>query len=116
MSAKKVYFDTLRSLAFGGISAVYAAVGSPVTINPRIVCFTNKTQGDMIVSTDNTNADGQIFVPAGTFKLYDLTANLVPGKDDTFVIAVGTQFYVKQVTAPVSGAFYIEYVYANAAV
>ena len=112
MSAKKVYFDTLRSLAFGSISGTYAALGTPFTQEARIICFTNKTAGDMILSTDNTNADGQIFLPAGAFKLYDLTANLVPGKDDNFVIAKGTQFYVKQVTAPVSGAVYIEDVYA----
>lgn len=113
MSAKKVYFDTLRSLGFAGISATYAAVGSPLTVNPRIMCITNKTQGDMIFSVDDTNADGQIFVPAGTFKLYDLTANLVPRKDDSFVIAIGTQFYVKQVTAPTSGSVYLEFVYAE---
>lgn len=113
MSAKKVYFDTLRSLAFGSISGTYAAVGTALTVNPRIMCITNKTQGDMIFSTDSSNADGQIIVPAGSFKLYDLTSNLVPGKDDSFVIAVGTQFYVKQVTAPTSGAVYIEFVYAE---
>ncbi len=112
MSAKKVYFDTLRSLGFAGISGTYATVGTPFTVQARIICFTNKTQGDMIFSTDNTVADGQIFVPAGTFKLYDLTANLIPGKDDSFVVAEGTQFYVKQSTAPVSGAVYIENVYA----
>lgn len=112
MSAKKVYFDTLRTVAFGGISGTYAVVGGPFTVEARIICFTNKTQGDMIFSTDNTNATGQIFVPAGTFKLYDLTANLIPGKDDSFVVAKGTQFYVKQVTAPTSGAVYIENVYA----
>lgn len=113
MSAKKVYFDTLRSLAFGSISGTYAAVGTPLTVEARVVCFTNKTAGDMIFSTDSTNASGQIFVPAGAFKLYDLTANLVPGKDDSFVIAKATQFYVKQSTAPVSGAVYIELVYGN---
>ncbi len=112
MSAKKVYFDTLRSLAFGGISAVYAAVGTACTVNPRIMCITNKTQGDMIFSVSSSNADGNLFVPAGTFKLFDLTANLVPGKDDNFVIAEGTIWYVKQVTAPTSGAVYIEYLYA----
>jgi hypothetical protein len=112
MSAKKVYFDTLRTVAFGGISGTYAVVGSPLTVEARIICFTNKTQGDMIFSTDSTNATGQIFVPAGTFKLYDLTANLIPGKDDSFVVAQGTQFYVKQSTAPTSGAVYIEIVYA----
>jgi hypothetical protein len=112
MTAKKVYFDTLRSLAFGSISAVYAAVGTALTVNPRIMCITNKTQGDMIFSIDSGNADGNLFVPAGTFKLFDLTANMVPGKDDNFVIAEGTIFYVKQVTAPTSGALYIEFIYA----
>jgi hypothetical protein len=112
MAAKKVYFDTLRSLGFASISATYAAVGSAFTVNPRIICITNKTAGDMIFSVDNGNADGNLFIPAGSFKLFDLTANMVPGKDDNFVIAEGTQFYVKQVTAPTSGAVYIEALYA----
>lgn len=112
MSAKKVYFDTLRSLAFGGISGSYAPVGTPFAQPARIICFTNRTQGDVIFSTDNTNVSGQILVPAGSFKLYDLTANLVPGKDDGFFVAEGTQFYVKQVAAPVSGAVYIENIYS----
>lgn len=113
MSAKKVYFDSLRTLAFGSISGTYGAVGTPLTVNARMVCFTNKTAGDMIFSTNNADAAGQILVPAGSFKLYDLTANLIPGKDDSFVLAIGTQFYVKQATAPVSGAVYIELVYAQ---
>ena len=112
MSAKKVYFDDLRSLGFAAISAAYAAVGSALTVNPRIMCITNKTQGDMIFSVSNTNAVGNLFVAAGSFKLFDLTANLVPGKDDSFVIAEGTQFYVKQVTAPASGDVYLEFLYA----
>lgn len=113
MSSKKVYFDSLRSLAYTGISGTYAAVGSALTVNARIICFTNKTQGDVIFSTDSSNSSGQILVPAGSFKLYDLTANLIPGKDDNFVLAIGTQFYVKQVAAPVSGSVYIELVYAE---
>jgi len=113
MSAKKVYFDTLRSLGFASISAAYAAVGGPTTVEPRIICITNNTAGGMIFSIDNTNATGQLFLPAGSFKLFDLTANMVPGKDDSFVIGKNTQFYVKQVTAPVSGAVYIEYIYGQ---
>ncbi len=111
MSAKKVYFDTLRSLGFASISAAYAAVGTPLTVNARIICFTNTTQGDMIFSVDNTNATGQILVPAGSFKLYDFTSNLISGKDDAFELAKATQFYVKQSSAPVSGSVYIELVY-----
>lgn len=112
MPAKKVYFDTLRSLGFASISGTYAAVGSAFTVEPRIICITNKTQGDMIFSVDSSNSSGNLFVPAGTFKLFDLTANLIPGKDDSFVLAQGTQLYVKQVTAPVSGSVYIELIYA----
>jgi hypothetical protein len=111
--AKKVYFDTLRSLAYGSISGSYAAVGSPFTVEPRIISITNNTAGDMIFSTDSTNSTGQLFLRAGSFKLFDLTANLVPGKDDSFVMAKGTQIYVKQVSAPTSGAVYIELVYGS---
>lgn len=112
MSAKRVKFDSLRTLAFGGISAVYAAVGGPLTVNPRIMCITNTTQGDLIFSLDNTNASGNLFIAAGSFKLFDFTSNLVPSKDDSFVLAVDDQWYVKQVTATISGGVYIEYVYA----
>lgn len=113
MSAKKVYLDTLRTLGFAGISGTYAAVGTPLTVEARIISITNNTAGDMIFSTDSTNATGQLFLHAGSFKLFDLTSNLVPGKDDNFVLPKGTQFYVKQLTAPTSGAVYIEAVYGS---
>jgi hypothetical protein len=114
MSAKKVYFDTLRSLAFGSISGTYAAVGVALLVNPRIICITNDTDASMIFSIDNTNVPGQLFLPAFSFKLFDLTANLVPGQDDGFIMAVGDIMYVKQASgAPSEGAVYIEYVYGT---
>lgn len=112
MSAKKVYFDTLRSLGFAGISGAYAAVGTPLSVTGRIVCITNLTSGDMIFSTDNTIVAGQLLLPAGSFKLFDLTSNSEVASDDAFVLGIGTQFYVKQLTAPVTGSVYIELVYA----
>jgi len=113
MPAKRVYFDTLRSLAFGGISASYAAVGAALTVEPRIICITNDTNGGMIFSDDNTNATGKLYLPPSTFKLFDLTANLVPAKDDGFVIAKGTIIYVKQAAAPSAGGVYVEYIYGT---
>lgn len=113
MSAKRVYFDTLRSLAFGSISGTYAAVGAASTVEPRIICITNDTDASMIFSDDSDNATGKLVLTRGSFKLFDLTANLVPGKDDSFVIPKGTTWYVKQVSAPTSGAVYIEYVYGT---
>jgi len=112
MSAKRVYFDTLRTLAFGGISGTYAAVGAALTVNPRIMCVTNATNADMIFSDDSGNATGKLFVAASSFKLFDLTTNHVD-KDDNFVIAKGVIMYVKQVSAPTSGSVYLEYVYAQ---
>lgn len=109
MSAKRVYFDVLRSLAFSGISGTYAAVGTALTVEPRIIILTNATQGAVIFSDDGIN--DKLYVAAGSFKLLDLTANLIPWKDDSFVIAKGTIIYVKQVAAPISGAVYLEYIH-----
>lgn len=104
--ATRANFEDLRELAFGGISAAYAVVGS-VTASPvRGVCVSNNTAGDMYFTMDNTR--NQLFVAAGSFKLWDIQANINPQFDDKYVLPVGTQFYVKQITAPVSGSVYIE--------
>ena len=99
-------FDALRKLDYTGISGTYAAVGSAVTKRVRVVCFTNDTEGSVVFTNDVT--EDQIFVKAGSFKLFDTTAN-INGKDDTFVFPIGTLFYVKQLGAPVSGSVYIEF-------
>ena len=102
-------FDELRSLAFGGISGSYAAVGSSLDQYARVITITNNTEGDMLFTTDNSR--DELFVAAGSFKLYDIQANMNDRDDDKFVLAKGTQFYVKQVTAPTSGSVYIEFIY-----
>lgn len=107
----RAFFESLKSLAFGGISGTYAAVGSPTANQIRAFCITNNTQGDMIFSTDNTVVAGEMFVAAGSYKLYDVQANINPQFDDKYVFPVGTQFYVKQDTAPVAGSVYVECLY-----
>lgn len=111
MGQSRVFFEPLKSLAFGGISGSYAAVGDPTSNQVRAFCITNDTQGDMIFSFDNTLAVGQMFVAAGSYKLFDLQANMNAQFDDKYVLAVGSQLYVKQVTAPVSGGVYFECIY-----
>ena len=96
--------ETLRSLAFGSISGSYAAVGSPLVYPSRILIITNKTDKDMLFSVDGTN--DHFIVPTGTSQLIDLNSNR-DGNKNSFVFAVGTQFYVKQVSAPGSGSVYI---------
>ncbi|MDP2652189.1 MAG: hypothetical protein Q8O94_03565 [bacterium] len=107
----RAFFDTLRTLAFGGISAVYATVGTPFTQRARGVCFTNNTEGDVVFSDDPDVVEGKIFVAAGSFKLWDVQANQNAQFDDSYVLPIGTQFYVKQLEAPVSGSVYIENIY-----
>ena len=104
----RAFFEPLRTLAFGGISGTYEPVGPPTTHPVRAFCITNNTQGDMIFSTDETDAQGHMFVSQGSYKLYDVQANQNAQFDDKYVFPVGTQFYVKQVTAPTAGDVYIE--------
>jgi len=101
-------FEPLRSLGFASISASYAAVGTPSTHPVRAFCLNNNTQGDMIFSRDNTLSEGELFVKAGSYKLWDVQSNRKTTNEDRYVLDEGTQWYVKQITAPVSGAVYIE--------
>ena len=106
--SSRAFFEPIRTIAFDAISAAYASVGAVSTREIRAFCISNNTQGDMYFTTDVT--EDQIFLAAGSFKLYDLQANVGPC-DDKFVFPVGTQFSVKQITAPVSGSVYVELLY-----
>jgi homogentisate 1,2-dioxygenase len=106
--AARAFFEPIKTLAFGGISGAYASVGSPSDHEIRVFKISNNTQGDMYFTTD-VNED-QIFLSAGAFTLYDVQANIGP-PDDKFVLPKGTQFSVKQITAPTSGDVYIEIIY-----
>lgn len=102
-----VSFDDLRSLAFGSISGTYAAVGSAFSHRVRLICVTNNTDGDMIFTIDPTITAGQLFVASSSFKLFDLATNTLLTQKE-WVLPIGTQFYVKQSTAPSKGSVYIE--------
>ena len=105
----KASFEAIKTLAFGGISGAYASVGV-ATLNPvRAFCISNSTAGDLYFTT--TLTQDEMFLSAGSFRLYDLQSNINPQFDDKFVLPVGTQFSVKQITAPVSGSVYIECIY-----
>ncbi len=108
--ASKAQLEPLRSLAFGSISGTYAAVGGAFANPVRLICFTNNTEGDMFFSRDITI--DEMFVAAGSFKLFDISTNHRPVNQDDLVFAQGTQFFVKQDTAPVSGSVYIEVIHA----
>ena len=109
MTQARAFFDEIRSLGFASISASYAFVGSALTENARGVCFSNDTEGNMMFTDDVTK--DKIFVASGSFKLWDLQANINPNQDDKYVLPIGTRFSVKQLEAPVSGSVYVEIIY-----
>lgn len=102
--------DTLRTLANGSISAVYAAVGTPTSRPTQLICFTNNTDGDMFFTDDPTR--DELFVARGSFKLFDITTNQY-ATDGFFAFPARQQFYVRQSSAPSTGAVYIEVIYGS---
>lgn len=106
--AQQVKFETLRTVAFGGISGTYAVLGTPLVNPARLICITNNTNGDLLISVDGTT--DVLFIPTLSFKLFDFATNRL-NQDPTFVVPALTQFYVKQSTAPSTGAVYLEVIY-----
>lgn len=106
-----VRFDSYRTLGFASISGTYATVGAALSHKWRAFRIVNNTDGDLIFSVDATNDN--FFVPSNSFLLYDITANTDSDASEPLLVSPGTQFYVKQSTAPSSGAVYIEGIYAQ---
>jgi len=110
MVALKATLDTIRSVAFGSITNSYTALGTPLTHVTRLIRFINDTDTAMFISTDAVN--NMLYLPAGSFILFDLTTNR-EASGDIFAFAKGTQFYIKYNTAPGARAVYIECVYGD---
>lgn len=106
------HFDTMLTKAFGSITTSYTSIGAPLSNNWRIFKITNNTDGDMLISF-NASTDN-IFVPAFSFTLYDLSTNAQSVKNsDGLVLALLTQFSIKSSTTPSKGAVWIEGCYAR---
>ena len=105
--------DSIRLLAFGGITGSYATVGSAIAHNWRTFKVTNNTNADLFISFDGTTDN--IVTPKTSFTLYDLATNAPPiPESDNFVLQVGTQFYARAVSGnPSSGSVYVEGLYAK---
>jgi len=103
--------DSYRTLAFGAITVGFVPVGAALTHTWRAFRVVNTTDGNITISFDGINDN--LFIPASSFVLYDLSANSSTiSSEDGLVLSKGTQFYVKQATAPTLGAIYIEGFYA----
>jgi hypothetical protein len=107
-----VRIDSIRTKANGVITNSYTTVGAALANNWRMWRITNNTDGDMLFSLDGTT--NNLFVPAFSFVLYDCSTNSPNvGDTDSFVMQIGSQFYVKYNTAPTKGDVWIEGIYAR---
>lgn len=109
----RVKFEPVRELGFGSISGTYATVGTPLADHTRIITFQNGCDQDLYISFDGV-AD-HLRIASNSFKLLDLSANKV--RNDGLFLSIGTQVYVKEVSASVtSGTFWVEVMYAEGGV
>lgn len=110
MSVQVVYAEELKTLANGSIGASYVSVGSAFAEACRIVTIINATDGDMLFSLDGST--DHLFLQARTSQLFNWNANR-DRISNYWVMAPGTQIYVKQSTGPSSGAVYVECLYGG---
>lgn len=101
--------DSYRKKDFSAITASYTVLGAAISHNWRMWRLVNGTDGDMSISVDGTSDN--LILLAGTFVLYDITANTDSDASEALVMKKGTQFYVKYDTAPTSGSVYLEGIY-----
>ena len=104
----RVQFNPIGVVAFGSITGSYTTFGAAMPGHARIVCFTNSTDKDILISADGTT--DQLRLASNSFKLFDFSTNRV--QDDGLFVPEGTQFYIKYVAAPGSGAAWIEVITA----
>jgi len=109
MSSNIVRFDAVRSVAFGSITNAYVALGIPLGHAMRVLHFINATDGNIMVSFDGTTDNAPVI--AESFSLYDLTSD--QDANESFRYEIGTQIYIKYLTAPTTGSFYIVEVYGK---
>lgn len=102
--------EPLRSLAFGGITAVYAPVGSGLEFPAREFLVQNLTNTTLTFSLNGV--DDQFQLPASGFWINDNCANQVGG--DGFFLRVGNVLYVRSAGAlPASGQVNLSVIFSQ---
>lgn len=110
----RVAFEAVREVAFGGIGAAYAAIGTGTLDHTRLFTVHNTTDKDIYLSFDGVTND--LRIASGSARVFDLTTNKV--QDDGLFIRKGTIFYQKRTAmgAPTVGSVWIEVMYAQGGV
>lgn len=102
---RKAQFEAIREVAFGGIGAAYAAIGTATEDMVRSITISNQTNAQVYISFDGVT--NHLRIAANSFKLYDITSNKT--RDDGYYLPAGTIISQKRVAgAPTTGDFWVE--------
>lgn len=104
--AIRLLAETLRTLAFGAISGVYAGIGTALLHPARLIYIVNQTDVLLTFSFDGVN--DHFVIPANSYILIDITSNMTM-TGGAFALAQGTRIYVKG--APTLGSVYLTVFY-----
>jgi len=104
-------FEDLRSLAFGGISGVYAGVGTGSTNAIRMIKVTNLTDATLLISFNGI--DDKDVIAASSAFIYDYGSN-TSIQGGALEQPSGTRIFVKQASgAATSGTVYVTIIYVS---
>ena len=112
MGSNIVRFSPVRQVALASLTGSYQPLGVPLDHAMRVLHFINNTNGDVMISFDGTTDNVPLL--AESFALYDLTSD--QDSNEMFRYQLGTQIYVKYITAPTlpaDGAVYLVAVYGK---
>ena len=107
MMAIRELSETERTTAFGSITASYVAIGTPFAHPSIKYVLQNQTDKPISFSIDGVNSE--ITLAAGATFTSDVSTNKMLGGG--MCKAQGTQYYIKYISAPGSGAVYISTYY-----
>lgn len=105
----RMQFEPQKTLAFGGIGAAYAPVGTPLVNPSRQFVVQNLTNATLQFSFDGVNDHFPLISNAAYDS--DNTSNRA-GTENFFSLAAGTTLYVKNIGAPGAGAVYFSSIYS----
>ena len=103
---RRAQWEALRTRAASSFTGSYQTLGTPLGHPAILLKISNNTSVDITISLDGTT--DQIFIPDGTFTLYDINTN--HQDENVFAAAKNTQFYVKGAMG--TGDVYLEVIYS----
>ena len=98
--------EAIRTVAFGGIGAAYAVIGTPITEAGEKIILQNTTDAPVFISLNGVT--DHLFLPNSGQMIID---GVVSDEAGLFA-AQGTQFWVKRAAgAPSTGSLYLSVLY-----